>query len=491
MSSKYSTSYLRTDFLAQAQLGVAAAQRETMAAQETDHYFDTVSDEGKTTAVASTEPPPQTTQPQAPWLIPEPPLILLLEEYIEREEIRMATIASLALAREAEEIRIATSASLEVAESAMARPPKAPPSTALPKAPPPELLHHFRCLADDNTPARAPWPRNSQPPPCTSNGEPAPPAPPPPLPKSPPPSLPRNEEPEEDAALPLETSSPAQSEQGTAAPQGPASTAQEEQAPRPAINARPAIGPWSNYTEVGDVFYQDTFNQQRTRDVRLPKEVKYRWLDHPLPRVHLWAFTCFEDPSITTEKLFLKAWFTAAYHHDHGIRRIWKQYCDVRGDGTQDPCRNAPIFSRIFFYLHCSMEENFFTQHPKATLLPLWKEEQLVQEGAAEFEATHVHYRPPRINWPPEEVFTSQAEVQETQSNARGAHWPCSFSCPNGPAQHFAEQRQQLSAPAEVPWQHGAAASSWQGTQQWWQSQQGNWDWTPQQGGWGSGWQWP
>ena len=143
-----------------------------MAAQETEHYFDSVSDEGETTAAASTtpeEPSPQTTQPQAPWLIPEPPLILSLEGFVEEEEIRMATIASLALAREAEEIRIATSASLEVAESAMARSPKAPP---------PELLHHFRCLADDRTLVRAPRPFISPPPPRPGNGEPAPPSPP-------------------------------------------------------------------------------------------------------------------------------------------------------------------------------------------------------------------------------------------------------------------------------------------------------------------------
>ena len=140
-----------------------------MAAQEAEHFFDSVSDEGSTAAAASTTPEeslPQTTQSHAPWLTPELPDMHSLEGFIEMEEIRMATSASLALAHEAEEIRIATSASLEVAESAMARPPKAPPSTAKPKAPPPELeLHHFRCLADDNTPARPPWPRNSPPPP--------------------------------------------------------------------------------------------------------------------------------------------------------------------------------------------------------------------------------------------------------------------------------------------------------------------------------------
>ena len=114
-----------------------------------------------------------------------------------------------------------------------------------------------------------------------------------------------------------------------------------------------------------------------------------------------------------------------------------------------------------------------------------------MREAAAEFEATHMHYRPPRINWPPEEVFTSNAEAQDTQSNARLAPWPVSLSGPNGPAQHFRELREELEASAEIPGQQGAAASSWQGTPQWWPGQQGSWDWTPQQGGWGSGWQWP
>ena len=106
-----------------------------------------------------------------------------------------------------------------------------------------------------------------------------------------------------------------------------------------------------------------------------------------------------------------------------------------------------------------------------------------MQERAAEYEATHVRYHPPRANWPPAEVFLTQAAAPATQSNAHGAYW-------NGPAQHFAAQRQQSSASEEAPWQYGAPTPSWHSAQQWWQTQPGNWDWSSQQDGWGSRWQW-
>ena len=272
------------------------------------------------------------------------------------------------------------------------------------------------------------------------------------------------------------------------APQGPASTAQEEQAPRPASTARPATGPWSNYPEVGNSFYQDALNQPRTRDVRLPREVHYRWLAQPLPRIHLWASTYFEDESITHEGPFIKAWLRAAFNHDHGLRRIWLEYCEARGDGTQDPNRVRPIFARIYFFLYCSREENFFTQHRSAKILSLDKEEQLVREAAADFVATHLNYRAPRINWPPEEFFATNAQAQGTPSNAPLAPWPDILCGPHGPAQHFRELREEQEAAAERREQHATAASSWQGTPHWWGDHQGGWDWTPQQGGWGSGW---
>ena len=64
-----------------------------MAAQEAEHFFDSVSDEGSPAAAASTTPeesPPQTTQSHAPWLTPEQPDIHSLQGFIESEEIRMA-----------------------------------------------------------------------------------------------------------------------------------------------------------------------------------------------------------------------------------------------------------------------------------------------------------------------------------------------------------------------------------------------------------------
>ena len=456
---------------------LSAALRTTMAAQEVEHFFDSVSEASSANATLE-EATLQATQINAPWLAPELPDNQPPEGIREAEEIRLATNASLALAREEEEIRLATNASLAESTSASSRPAKAPPSPAKVKAPPPDL-YHFRCLADDDVPSLPPWPRNSPPPTGTRNGEPAPPALRPG--KSPPPAVPRNAEPEAESTLPLETISPAQSEQRATASQGTAST--EQEARRSAITGQPAQDLWVNYTEVGDAYYQDPRNQQRTRDVRLTREVWYPWLDAPLPRVHLWASTLFEDPSITTELEFLKAWHTAAHNHDHGIRRIWKQYCVARGDGTQDPRRLLPVFSRIFLFLYCGQKPDFFTQHPNAKLLPLSQEEQLVREGAAEYEATHVRYQPPRMNWPPPEVFLAEAEVPQPQSHAQGPYW-------NGPAQHFAALGQLASAAEEASWRYDAPASSWQGAQQWGGTQPGNWDWTAHQGGWWHGWQW-
>ena len=102
-----------------------------------------------------------------------------------------------------------------------------------------------------------------------------------------------------------------------------------------------------------------------------------------------------------------------------------------------------------------------------------------------------MNYSAPRINWPPEEVFATNAQAQGTLSNAPLAPWPVSLSGPHGPAQHFRELREEMEAAAELREQQEAAASSWQGTPQWRPRHQGSWDWTPQQGGWGSGWQWP
>ena len=105
-----------------------------------------------------------------------------------------------------------------------------------------------------------------------------------------------------------------------------------------------------------------------------------------------------------------------------------------------------------------------------------------MREGAAAFEATHVRYAP-LANWPPAEVFLTLPAAPGTQRNAHGAHW-------QGPAQPYASQHQQPAVYEEAPWRYGAPASSWQGAQQWWQTQPGNWDWTSQQGGWVSRWQW-
>ena len=426
-----------------------------MASQEAEKFFDTQSEEGSPAAAASTptleEAPMQPTQARFPRPAPNPPSRQSLEDFRLTEEIRMATISSLA------EVELVNQ-----------RPAKAPPSSPKAKAPPPELVqlnvdYEFRNLADDAAPALAPWPINSPPPPATCNAEPGP-----------------------DPILPLESSSSAQSqsEQRTTASQGTTSTVQERQLLRPPINDRQAQdNAWANFTEVGDVFYHDHRNRQRTRDIRVPREVWLRWRESFLPRQQLWASPLFEDPGIATERDFIKAWHTAAHTHDHGIRRMWKLYCEARGDGTQDPHRVAPGFSRIFLHVYCSQEPDFFAQHINARLLPLGKEEELMREGAAAFEAIHVRYEPPLANWPPAEVFLTLPAAPVAQRNAHGAHW-------QGPAQPYASQHQQPAVYEEAPWWYGAPTSGWYGEQQWWQTQPGNWDWTSQQGGWVSRWQW-
>ena len=248
-------------------------------------------------------------------------------------------------------------------------PAKAPPSSAKAKAPPPELVqfnedYEFRNLADDAAPALTPWPINSPPPPATENAEPGP-----------------------EPLVPLESSSSAQSqsEQRTTTSQGTASTAPEMLLLRPPIrhnindrqvpeNAR------ANFTEVPDGFYNTHRTRRRTMDIRVPREVWLRWLDIALPRQQLWASPLFEDLWIATERDFIKVWHMAAQTHDNGIRHMWKEYCEARGDGTQDPYRVSIGFSRTFLHIYCCQDADFFTQHISARLLPLWKEEALMIE---------------------------------------------------------------------------------------------------------------
>ena len=353
------------------------------------------------------------------------------------------------------------------------RPAKAPPSFAKAKAPPPELVqfnedYEFRNLADDAAPALTPWPFKSPPPPATDNAEPGP-----------------------EPLFPLESSSSAQSqsEQRTTTSQGTASSAPEMLLLRPPdmpnINDRQVPdNAWANFTEVPDGFYNAHRTRRRTMDIRVPREVWLRWLDIALPRQQLWASPLFEDLWIATERDFIKVWHMAAQTHDNGIRHMWKEYCDKRGEGTQDPYRVTIAFSRRFLFIYCGQDADFFTQHRNARqLLPLWNKEALMVEGTEAFEATHVRYEPPQANWPPAEVFLSMPAAAGAQRNAPGEHR-------HGPAQPYARQYQQPMVYEDAPWWQAAPTAGWHGTHQWWQTQPAAWDWAPQPGSWVARWQW-
>ena len=59
-----------------------------------------MSDEGDTAPALFIQPASQAPQPQAHGQMPEPPLIRTLEDFMEEEQLRIATQASLEMARE-------------------------------------------------------------------------------------------------------------------------------------------------------------------------------------------------------------------------------------------------------------------------------------------------------------------------------------------------------------------------------------------------------
>ena len=253
---------------------------------------------------------------------------------------------------------------------------------------------------------------------------------------------------------------------------------------RPATNQQAPENFWANLTGVPDGYYATYRTRRHTRDIRVLREVWLPWRVTALPREGRWASPLFEDCWLGTERDFIKVWHMALQRHDTGIRHMWKQYCDTRGEGTQDPYRVTIEFSRIFLFLYGGQDADFFTQHITARLLPKWKEDELLFEAAEAFEATHVRYEPPLANWPPVQVFLGTSAAAGVQRNPAGEHR-------HGPGQPYARQHQHPVVHEVAPYtaqHHGQLQNQatphhgWQTTQQWGQAQSAAWDWAPQPG---------
>ena len=311
-----------------------------MAAQDSDNFFDSQSDEGST--------PPVTA----------------------------ADISSLAAAPTQPAAR-------------SPRPAKAPPNMPVAKAPPAALLlmhqNSFRNIAEEMEPTPTPpWPTNALPPPDTGNAAPGP-VMQPPLPL--------------ETRSVTSSHSHNQSEQHATASQG---TAGEANTLRPATNQQADPGPWAVITDAAAGHNNAQRPCRHTRDIRIRGEVTLHWLNTPFPREQRWASHRFEEP-MYNEWEFIKAWFMALKDHDHGIMHILTQYCNNRSDGTLDLFKHTCKFIRNFLFIYGSQDGNFFTQNSDAELLSVEHERWLLAESAAAYHATHVDYATPHTspNWPP------------------------------------------------------------------------------------------
>ena len=164
---------------------------------------------------------------------------------------------------------------------------------------------------------------------------------------------------------------------------------------------------------------------------------------------------------------------------------MWQEYCNAHGAGTFDPIIHTTAFTRRFLFLYGGQPQHFFTQHPRLCLLPAQEELRILQQYAAQYEATHLRNAPPASSWfwpprPGEPSLTTPPTVSIEQHYQPLVAWPRAEQHPaptdSWAAQHTLPEWHQRPETLEWSTPHHTTSPSW-GVQQWYTAQQ--WSWTP------------
>ena len=89
----------------------------------------------------------------------------------------------------------------------------------------------------------------------------------------------------------------------------------------------------------------------------------------------------------------------ALQDHDYGTQTLWQQFCRVKGNGTFDPTKQAPVFTRRFIFIYGGQPKHFFTEHNQLGLLSEQEERRIMQQYSGQYETTHINRQPPARSW--------------------------------------------------------------------------------------------
>ena len=128
--------------------------------------------------------------------------------------------------------------------------------------------------------------------------------------------------------------------------------------------------------------------------------------------------------NITSEQDYLKRWLLTLQDLDFGVQKMLQEYCNAHGAGTFDPIIHTTAFTRRFLFLYGGQPQHFFTQHPRLCLLPAQEELRILQQYAAQYEATHLRNAPPASSWfwPPRPGEPSLQHRLQSASNSTTSH---------------------------------------------------------------------
>ena len=168
---------------------------------------------------------------------------------------------------------------------------------------------------------------------------------------------------------------------------------------------------------------------------------------------------------------------------------MWQEYCRAQGSGTFDPRIHIVPFTRRFIFLYGGQPEHFFTQHPQLGLLSEHEERRILQQYAAQYEATHNRSQPPAKSWywpprPGDPSLTTPPTVSFDQPNQP-------LPVPSTAVQHTAATGSTTTQHTDPGWQQpgswewrasqyttspGWIVQHWHTTQQWfWGHAEGSW----------------
>ena len=269
-----------------------------------------------------------------------------------------------------------------------------------------------------------------------------------------------------------------------------------------ALNPR-SVSPWATMSAAPNPPSRAPSTQHFSGDYRLLPDGTQRPQPIRVPRINMWASKKF-DQDMYTELDFLKVWLHALQDHDFGSQRVWREYCEKRSDGTYDPRKHLPGFTRKFLFVYGSQPRDFFTQHQAAGLLSEEQENDLLRQSTQAYRATHWHNSPPHrsTHWPPQPVpdlttllATPATQQREAPTDRRiaeqsnTAHWQPHHTPPAGWPQSKATSVHTSAWYSKA----NSAYPTWQYTAQWhpWQSHwSASWDWHGD-AWWSGGWRWP